>query len=266
MCDTARERYFFLAMKFFSKIFTGTALLCVSSAMLFAGTLPKTLKSEAHSRDAYGWANRHAAVLERNKLVKPDYVFFGDSITHWWGGQPKCDVMPVVGADSWEKLFAGHVVTNCGFGFDYIDNAYYRVENGELDGIAPRVILVNLGTNNIGHRGDSSEACGDNMAAFVQLLREKSPKSKILLVGVYPRREKQLAEIIEKTNLRYAALADGEHVFFVNPGTFLLAAGSKTANPELMRDSVHLNAAGYRVIAAKIAEKLAEIDPLYTRK
>lgn len=257
---------FFLAMRFFSKIFTGTVLLCFGTAMLLAGTLPKTLKSEAHSRDTYGWADRHAAVLERNKTVKPDYIFLGDSITHWWGGEPKCGVMPVVGADSWEKLFAGHVVTNCGFGFDYIDNAYYRVENGELDGIAPRVILVNLGTNNIGHRGDSSEVCGDNMAAFVQLLREKSPQSKILLIGVYPRREKQLAETIEKTNLRYAALADGENVFFSNPGTLLRADGSKTANPALMRDRVHLNAAGYRVIAEKIAEKLTEIDPHYRRK
>lgn len=253
-------------MLLLSKIFTGVLFaLAGTSASVFAA-IPQSLKPEAHSRDTYGWAARHAAVLERNKAIKPDYVFFGDSITHWWGGEPKCPVMPVVGADSWGRLFDGHCVTNCGFGFDYIDNAYYRAENGELDGIAPRVILVNLGTNNIGHRGDTAEVCGENMAAFVKLLREKSPQAKILLIGIYPRREMQLAGTIEKANLLYSALADGKHVFFINPGKRLLADGKKTANPDFMRDRVHLNAAGYRVVAAGIAEKLKKIDPAYAGK
>lgn len=252
-------------MPFLSKIFAGTLPVLAGAVALWAGTLPASLKSEPQQRDSYGWAARHAAVLERNKTVKPDYVFFGDSITHWWGGEPK-SVMPMVGSDSWEKLFAGHSVTNFGFGFDYIDNAYYRAENGELDGIAPRVILVNLGTNNIGHRGDSAEVCGENMAAFVKLLRERSPQSKILLVGIYPRREAHLAETIEKANGFYAALADGKNVFFVNPGKLLLAENVKTANPKFMRDRVHLNAAGYRIIAAEIAKKLKEIDPVYAKK
>ena len=252
-------------MKKLSKIFAGTLFCIASLTTLLAGSLPGSLKPEPHQRDTYGWANRHAAVLFRNKTVKPAYVFFGDSITHWWGGEPK-STMPVVGADSWEKLFGRHLVTNCGFGFDYIDNAYYRAENGELDGIAPRVILVNLGTNNIGHRGDSAKVCGDNMAAFVKLLRKKSPRAKILLIGVYPRREERLADRIEETNMLYEKIADNKHVFFINPGTLLLAEGKKTAEPKFMRDRVHLNAAGYRIIGAEIAEKLKEIDPLYTKK
>lgn len=249
-------------MKSFQVILS-VVLWCVLTIGIRATeVLPASLKSEAHQRDSYGWAARHAAVLERNKTVKPAYVFFGDSITHWWGGEPK-SIMPVVGADSWEKLFGKHPVTNCGFGFDYIDNAYYRVENGELDGIAPRVILVNLGTNNIGHRGDSAKICGDNMAAFVKLLRKKSPRAKILLVGVYPRREVRLAETIETTNRLYSKLADGKHVFFVNPGLLLQAENAKTANPKLMRDQVHLNAAGYRIIAAELARTLKKIDEKY---
>ncbi len=252
-------------MSLLSKIFTGVLFLLSGTLAAGASALPETLKSEPHSRDSYGWSARHTAVLERNKAIKPDYVFFGDSITHWWGGEPR-SVMPVVGADSWEKLFAGHSVTNCGFGFDYIDNAYYRAENGELDGIAPRVILVNLGTNNIGHRGDSAEVCGENMAAFVKLLREKSPQSKILLIGIYPRCETQLAGTIEKANLLYSALADEKHVFFINPGKLLLADGKKTANPDFMRDRVHLNADGYRIVAGEIAKKLNEIDSAYAKK
>lgn len=249
-------------MKTLSKIFSGMLLCIAASGSLFSGTFPDSLKSEPHQRDSYGWAVRHEAVLERNKTVKPAYVFFGDSITHWWGGEPK-SVMPVVGADSWEKLFGKHSVTNCGFGFDYIDNAYYRVENGELDGIAPRVILVNLGTNNIGHRGDSAKICGDNMAAFIKLLRKKSSQAKILLIGIYPRREKHFSETIEATNRLYAKLADGKRIFFVNPGKRLLVEGEKTAAPKFMRDRVHLNAEGYRRIAAELSRTLKKIDPKY---
>ena len=246
----------------FIKIFAGALLASFAVLCAHAETLPLSLKAEPHQRDSYGWASRHAAVLERNRKVKPAYVFFGDSITHWWGGEPK-SVMPVVGADSWAALFGKHAVTNCGFGFDYIDNAYYRAANGELDGISPRVILVNLGTNNIGHRGDNAVVCGDNMAAFVKLLRKKSPQAKILIIGIYPRREVALAETIEQANSLYARLADNEQVFFVNPGTLLLAAGQKTADPKFMRDRVHLNAQGYRIIAAELQKTLREIDPDY---
>lgn len=246
-----------------AKILAGTAAIAfLFAGTAFAGTLPETLKPEPHQRDPYGWAERHAAVLERNKTVKPAYVFFGDSTTHWWGGEPK-STMPVIGADSWKKLFGKHAVTNFGFGFDYIDNAYYRADNGELDGISPRVILVCLGTNNLGHRGDSAKICGDNMAAFVELLRKKSPNAKILLVGIYPRCETRHAEIIAETNALYAKLADEKHVFFTDPGKLLLGSDKKTANPKFMRDTVHLNADGYRIIGAALAKTLAEIDPAY---
>lgn len=231
---------------------------------LSAGPLPASLKSEPHQRDSYNWQERQDSVLKRNREVKPAYVFFGDSITHWWGGEPVTKLRPI-GSDSWARLFGDHAVTNMGFGFDYIDNAYYRAENGALDGISPRVILVNIGTNNIGHRGDSAKVCGDNMKAFVSLLRKKSPKSKILLIGVYPRREAKLADTIAQTNKLYARLADKRHVFFVNPGTRLLAADGKLANPKFMRDVVHLNAEGYRVVGTELEKALSKIDPVYAR-
>lgn len=246
--------------------FAAAAALSASVPAAVAGTspLPASLKPEPQRRDSYDWARRHADVTALNRRRAPDYVFFGDSITHFWGGEPKSE-MPVLGADSWEKLFRGNAVTNCGFGFDYIDNAYCRAENGELDGISPRVVLVNLGTNNIGHRGDSAEICAANMKAFVALIREKQPKAKILLIGVYPRREAALAGTIAETNRLYAKLADGENVFFANPGTRLLGADGRTADPKFMRDLVHLNARGYRVVGEALEKELGAIDPAYPR-
>lgn len=261
-----RERFILSNMRnfvFCLKIVAGVVFGFFANLLIAEMPIPDSLKSEAHNRDSYGWRERHEAVLKRNQTVKPAYVFFGDSITHWWGGEPSTK-FAATGGDSWKCLFRDHAVTNMGFGFDYIDNAYYRAENGALDGISPRVILVNLGTNNIGHRGDSAEICGRNMRAFVALLRKKQPNAKILLIGVYPRREARLAKIIAETNERYALLADGETVFFVNPGTRLLATDGKLADPRFMRDVVHLKPEGYRIIGAELEKALMQIDPAYT--
>lgn len=264
LCVLGATAVFCFSMKKICALFSfAVAVISIAVPAVFAGTLPDSLKPEPQQRDNYNWAERHAEVTAQNKRRKPDYVFFGDSITHFWGGEPKGKT--VIGADSWEKLFRGNAVTNCGFGFDYIDNAYYRAENGELDGVSPRVILVNLGTNNIGHRKDSAKICAANMKAFVALLRKKQPKSKILLIGVYPRREAALAGTIAETNRLYAKLADRRTVFFANPGKLLLGADGKTADPKFMRDVVHLNAQGYRVIGAELEKELGAIDPAYAK-
>ena len=149
----------------FNRLFLIT-LLCIGGVgqSLFAtDARPKTLRAEPQQRDDYNWAERHEAVLARHRLVSPEIVFIGDSITHHWGGEPlgKRRVAPEI----WDALFAPSTVSNLGFGYDYADNAYYRVEQGELDHIAPRLILINIGTNNLGHRhqqlGSSRRfACG----------------------------------------------------------------------------------------------------------
>ena len=135
----------------------GAACLALPAFSAPAAALPATLKPEPHQRDPYDWNARHEAVRKRNQSVKPEYVMIGDSITHHWGGEPSGDSRKA-GEASWEQLFGSHAVTNMGFGFDYVDNAYYRVQNGELDGISPRVIIVLLGTNNLGHRKDTPQA------------------------------------------------------------------------------------------------------------
>lgn len=128
----------------------GLAGLLMLPAVCVSAKLPETLHPEAQSRDDYDWGARHAEILALHRVTQPDIVFIGDSITHHWGGEPKGK--RVVSQSSWDALFAGWTVSNLGFGFDYVDNAYYRVQQGELDGISPRLILVNIGTNNLGFR------------------------------------------------------------------------------------------------------------------
>ena len=228
------------------------------NAFLFAGT---PIKSEPHQRDPYNWAERHADVMAQNKKRSPKYIFFGDSIVHHWGGEPKSRHPSgrTQSENAWRKIFDGNAVTNAGFGFDYIDNAYYRVEAGELDGIRPRAILILLGTNNLFHLKDRPNVCVEKMKQFLKLVRKKQPRAKILLIGVLPRREAHSPAIIEATNEGYRSLADNRNVFYLDAGTALLSSDGKHADARYMRDNVHPNAQGYERLAELIEPKLKQI-------
>lgn len=238
------------------------AFLLPLSATSAKDALPATLKPEAHHRDPYDWDARHEAVKKRNREIRPEYVMIGDSITHHWGGEPSGD-SGKRGAASWKKLFGDHRVTNMGFGFDYADNAYYRVQHGELDGISPRVVIVLLGTNNLGHRGDTPQACADNVAAFVRLVRRKCPSSKILLLGVLPRKEKNLQPSIVQVNKLLAKLHNGKTVFFADPGKKLLSEDGVSPQPGMLGDMVHPTGKGYEVLGAELAVLLKKMDSGY---
>lgn len=240
----------------------------VSCAAFFSGAcaneLPSTLKPQVNERAVYDWNGRHKAVMERNRSVNPEYAVFGDSITHRWGGEPSGDNRALgTGKEAWKNLFSPHTVTNMGFGSDYVDNAYYRVQLGELDGISPRVIIVLLGTNNLGGRKDTPRACADNLKAFVSLVGRKCPASKILLLGILPRKEKAVAPLIVETNKMISVLADGKRVFFANPGTAFLAEDGVSPKSGLLVDGLHPSATGYDVLGKELSSILEKIDGRY---
>lgn len=226
--------------------------------------MPETLVPEPHQRDPYDWQARHRAVKEYNATHRPEYVVLGDSIIHHWWGEPALGSRKR-GQQSWEALFGSHAVTNMGFGFDYIDNAYYRIADGELAGTSPRVIIVLLGTNNIGHRHDTPQACADNLKALVALLRQKSPASKILILGILPRREAKLAPAIASANKLYRDLADNKKVFFLDLSKALAQPDSAApvADPALLADVVHPNAKGYDALMPALKKAIKRIDPRF---
>ena len=232
--------------------------LCAAAAGT-ESTVPVTQTREQYGPDT--WMQRHEKILARNKKVNPDFVFIGDSITHYWGGEPKAHL--VRGDKAWKTAVGSKPATNLGFGFDYVENALWRVENGELDGISPRVVVVLIGTNNLGHKKDTAADTARGTAALLELIQKKQPKAKILLLSVLPRREAGLAKPIAETNSLYAKLAGGRVTFFdvgeslaakpTNPGE------ARVADPTLFGDVVHPNAAGYAVIAEKIAPVLRRL-------
>jgi lysophospholipase L1-like esterase len=231
--------------------------LVAAAAALYAAALPGNVATTpvTQNRDhrIYDWQTRHERILERNKTIEPDVVAIGDSITHYWGGEPKAPL--VWGKQSWDALYEGLTVTNLGFGWDRTENVIWRLQNGEFDGIAPKVAVVLIGTNNLAveHTADQIR---DGIRAIIDEIHERSPATQILLLGILPR-ERRFPTSPEQVNGKLAMLGERPYVRFVDASDAVSKTGKR--DPKKYRDGVHLNAAGYAALAERIRPILLEL-------
>src|SRR5271165_180096 len=108
-----------------------------------------------------GWVKRHDGFVEIAKKGDVDLLFLGDSITDGWRGQKKI----------WDKAFGEYKPANFGIGGDQTQHVLWRIQNGELDGIKPKVAVLMIGTNNTG--GHSAEQIADGVTTIVKTIHEK---------------------------------------------------------------------------------------------
>jgi lysophospholipase L1-like esterase len=191
------------------------------------------------------WMPRHkeklAEIARRKAAGEPtDLVFIGDSITHNWEKNDK----PL-----WDGFWGKYHALNLGYGGDRTENVLWRLQHGEIDGIAPKVAVMMIGTNNTGHRHEAPELIYAGIKRDIQEIRKHLPHTKILLLAIFPRGEKPDDDLRlnnEKVNALLPRLADGKHVFFLNFGKAFLAPDgtlSKTIFPDLL----HPNGDGYKI-------------------
>lgn len=195
--------------------------------------------------DNYEWAERHNAVIERNRTVNPEILMIGNSITHFWGGEPLFHRQ--WGIQSWKKLFGKKQVTNMGFGWDRIENVFWRIYHGELDECHPKQICMMIGTNNLGL--NTNEEILEGILGLVRLVHERQPQAKLHVIKIYPRRnmEKRVAEL---NDLLASKLPLDEHTDIVDvTSELILKDGSGKIDESLFRDGLHPNEIGYSRIA-----------------
>ena len=146
---------------------------------------PSTLVPVTQNRDfrIYDWADRHAAAAALMKSRQPEIVMLGDSITHFWGGDPVGGRR--TGVDEWDRFFSGRRVVNLGYGWDRTENVLWRLTHGEFDDVSPKVVVVMIGTNNIKLNTPDEIAAG--IGAICAELHRRSAATRILLLGIFPR-------------------------------------------------------------------------------
>lgn len=208
----------------------GTFLLSAASSALAQS--PRSTAPVPRNDD--WWTQRHAASVERAKQGDVDLLFLGDSITQGWGDN-----------ETWKKHYGNRKAANFGFSGDQTQHVLWRLENGEIDGIKPRGIVLMIGTNNAG--GDSAEDIVKGITRIIEVLRERLPDSNILLLAVFPRGEapNPTREKLDAVNAQIAKLDDGGKVHYLDIASSFLEADG-TIRPEIMPDFLHLSAEGYK--------------------
>jgi len=197
------------------------------------------------------WLERHEGFVKEAKAGGIDLLFMGDSITDGWRGR---------GKNVWEKAYGSRHAANFGIGGDRTEHVIWRIENGELDGLSPKVIVLMIGTNNSG--ANSPDQISEGVEKIVGLMREKCPKSKILLLAIFPRGKPdanpKTMETIAKVNERIAKLDDGKMITYLDIGKAFLGDDGKL-HPEIMPDYLHPNEHGYELWADAMEPTLAKM-------
>lgn len=210
------------------------------------------------------WMVRHESFNTISKKGEAQLVFLGDSITQGWEGKGKA---------AWEKYFAPLNAANFGIGGDRTEHVLWRLQNGNYDGIKPKLTVLMIGTNNTGHQGRPQAELGgaiyncnaaqtaEGVKAIVAKLREKQPQMKILLLAIFPRGAQpadKMRQQNEETNAIISKLADDKTVFFMDIGKIFLQPDG-TLPKDIMPDLLHLNEVGYEKWAAAIEPKFREL-------
>jgi lysophospholipase L1-like esterase len=216
---------------------------------------PSTLVPVTQNRDwrLYDWAERHAACIALMKTRQPDIVMLGDSITHFWGGDPVGGRR--TGAAVWDKFFAGRRVVNLGFGWDRTENVLWRLTHGEFDHAQPKVVVVLIGTNNISLNTPDEIAAG--ISAICVELHRRAPAARILLLGIFPRgaAPDETRGTVAAVNERIARLDHKGGVTYLDlTRTFVEADGS--ISRDVMDDFLHPTEKGYGMWAAAMEPTL----------
>jgi lysophospholipase L1-like esterase len=184
-------------------------------------------------------------------------LFLGDSITDHWGKE---------GRSIWNEQFAPLRAANFGLDGDRTQHLLWRLEHGTTDGLNPAVVVLLIGTNNTGfERGsgrprNTTEETVEGIARVVTVLRAKLPRSRLLLLALFPRGEPHSPERLQgiAVNQRIAALHDGEAVHFLDIGNHFLDPDQAIPR-HLMPDLLHLSPAGYAVWAAAVRPPILQL-------
>jgi lysophospholipase L1-like esterase len=216
---------------------------------------PSTLVPVTQNRDwrVYDWTSRHREASALMRSRRPDIVMLGDSITHFWGGEPVGGRR--TGVAEWDRFFAGRTVVNLGYGWDRTENVLWRLENGEFEGVTPKVVVLMIGTNNITLNTPDEIAAG--VGAICASIHRRSRATKILLLAIFPRGQKPDATRakVDEVNRLIAKLDERYYVTFLDIGAkFLEPDGSISV--EVMYDYLHPTEKGYAIWSAAMGPAL----------
>lgn len=200
---------------------------------------------------------RHAGFMQdKEDAVKKgpiELVFIGDSITDGWRRDPQKQLFD----ERWGK----YNPYNIGVGGDQTQHVLWRIKQGQLDDISPKVAVLMIGTNNLGNNRMTPEQTIGGVRCVVDAIQKKLPETKLLLLGVFPRgaaADDPYRAQIKAVNDAIARLDDGAKVKYLDIGEKFLDENGALPK-EIMPDALHPNEKGYRIWADAIDATVQEM-------
>ncbi|NND96219.1 MAG: glycoside hydrolase family 10 [Pirellulaceae bacterium] len=198
-------------------------------------------RDDANSREA------HKQLVAKTRQGTIDVYFQGDSITRRWGATEYPELLA-----HWKNTFHGWNAANFAWGGDSTHHMLWRMQNGELDGVAPKVICLQAGANNLPWTGAANETHVDDVVGGIQAIiaefRSRFPDVPIVLTAMFPRDQNtELAGTIDAINkqLQTISKANG-NIHWININAKLVDSDGKLS-PGISSDGIHLDQPGYEV-------------------
>ena len=199
------------------------------------------------------WMPRHEEKLAlKEKMGKVDLVFLGDSITHAWDN---------TGKEVWDNYYGKRNALNIGFSGDRTEHVLWRLNNGAVDDINPKLLVLMIGTNNTGHRQDKPEDTAEGIKTILTTLKKKLPDTKVLLLAIFPRgatKDDHLRKTNDDINSIIKNYHDGRQVHYLDINHMFLDENG-VLSKQIMADLLHPNKDQYLVWAKTIEPSINQL-------
>lgn len=197
--------------------------------------------------------DRTKLLLQRaqNNPGECDLVFIGDSLVERWEQN---------GRNVWQRFYGKRTALNLGADGDRTQHVLWRFEQGQLEGLNPKVTVIMIGSNNCNNDDYTEGEVLEGVTAIIGQVRRRLPDTKILLLGIFPRSRTFSAARAKMllVNQALAKLEDGNTIHYLDIGSkFIEADGS--ISKAIMPDYSHLSERGYEIWAEAIEPKLREM-------
>lgn len=202
----------------------------------------------------------HQQLVRKAKQGGIDLYFVGDSITRRWGATDP-QYKPLL--ENWRANFFGWNAANFGWGADRVENILWRLQNGELDGVNPKVIVVLAGINNVGTEpGDAGKAeeITDGLKAVLAVCQKKAPDATVILTAIFPRNDNMaVIPTIRQINRNLARIADGKKVRYLDINDKLADKDGRLFPGMMNADQLHPSLQAYQIWADALKPLFTEL-------
>lgn len=211
----------------------------------YSTTVPAAKILDNGNTNKYFITNHNAHLARKKELGNDvEILFVGDSITHGfirettWG-----EMKPKGGLGVWRKYYEPRKALCAGIGGDRTEHVLWRLKNGLLDGIQPKVAILTIGHNN----GKSPmEEIGWGMVAIMRQIRMSCPSTKIIFIPHFPTRNKewQMSKMQQAYTFALETVSSDKRILALDLSEFFMDVQG-LLNKELVPDGTHPGIKGY---------------------